>query len=240
MRRYHALYKLIDNGGVCIYCGVRANTKDHFVPISVVNILKEVIDDIQGLFLVPCCSECNSLAGAAIFNTVAKKRRFIQVKIRIKYKHLLALPRWEQQEIDELGPGLKTSLLSALARKQWIEERLTWRNNFNQSAVEIVKIRSELGIFGKSFAARNANSPGITNSVKSYKKKEEKVYNKRIQTTQLKDCLNCGKRLKQFSPTRSKKQKFCSKSCSGTWHYKQNREERLKLIHKFKHVAITK
>src|SRR4051812_16660893 len=100
---FHRIYKFIDNGGICVYCGVRASTIDHFVPLSVVATLYSCLDVIQGRVLVPACSDCNSIAGNNMFRTIAAKRRFIQSRLIEKNKRLLNSPRWEDEDVAELG-----------------------------------------------------------------------------------------------------------------------------------------
>ena len=160
LQRLNRIYKLIKNDNICVYCGVRATTIDHFVPISIINLLAELVDVRKGLFLIPCCRECNALAGNKIFPTIAAKRRYLHKRLRAKYKKLLASPLWREPEMADLGPLLSSRILAGEAKRQWVLERLEWRNKSNPAAVELAAIYSRLGGFGSNSARRNATTSG--------------------------------------------------------------------------------
>ncbi len=164
VRRFHSIYSLIQNERICVYCGIRATTIDHFVPLSIVAILSDVLDVSSGRFLVPACGECNGLASNKIFPTVAAKRRYIQARLRYKYRRLLAGPHWTEQKLEEMGPLLSSAILAAEVKCRWVEERLQWRNTHNRAAVELAAIRLRLGAFGSNSARTNAGTTGTTKS----------------------------------------------------------------------------
>jgi hypothetical protein len=157
MRTYHRLYQLIANDNICVYCGVPATALDHFVPISVVNGLARVGIMPHGRFLVPSCRECNSIAGAKCFNSVAAKRRYIQGQLRKKNKRLLAMPYWTDAQISRLGYNLATTMRTSVVRKEWLEARLRWTNTANKSAVNIAKIRSRWLAIGRGSVQDDAD-----------------------------------------------------------------------------------
>ena len=82
-RRVAGLFRFIDNGGICVYCGVRSTTKDHFAPVSVVSSLIG-LESPDRQYLIPACGECNCIAGSRMFVTVAAKRRYIQQRLSNK------------------------------------------------------------------------------------------------------------------------------------------------------------
>ena len=148
IKRHGRFYRIIKNGGICVYCGVRATTLDHFVPLSVVAMLSDVLNEISGRFLVPACGECNSIAGNKVFKTIAAKRRYIQEKLRKKYRLVLVMPEWTEEQKESLGWNMKTAVAEGLAKREWIKARLSWTNRHNSVSVELVKIRFALGVFG--------------------------------------------------------------------------------------------
>lgn len=155
---WNRLYRKIDNGGVCVYCGVPATTQDHFLPLSVMSALADIVDHVHGRFVVPSCGQCNSIAGSTPFRSVGAKRRYIQGRLKWKYRKLLSSPRWDPEEIAELGYSLRTVIEGAEIKRQWIEHRISWRNRDNASAVSIAEIRMKF-IGGGSGSARPPAKP---------------------------------------------------------------------------------
>lgn len=141
-RRWGALYRKIDNGRLCVYCGVPATTNDHFVPLSVVDALAPLVGHLTGKVLVPACGECNSIAGAVSFPSIGAKRRFIQRRLAQKNAKLLASPDWSQEELEGVGYGLRTAIVGAQIRRDWLRARIAWRNVNNPAAVELGAIRA--------------------------------------------------------------------------------------------------
>jgi hypothetical protein len=126
---------------------MRATTTDHFVPLSVVQMLAGCGEIVTGKFLLPSCGECNAIASDNPFRTVAAKRRFIHAKLRKKYRRVLAMPDWSEDEREELGWTLRTSVDAGMAQKNVLEQRLAWRNTSNSTFVDIAKIR--FGLLGR-------------------------------------------------------------------------------------------
>lgn len=162
--RFNRLYKLVCKDPICVYCGVPSTTIDHFVPISVVAMLAEVMDVVHGRVLLPSCGECNLLAGANLFKTVAAKRRFIHKKLAKRYKRVLAIPSWSPVELAELDYALRDLVTKGLVQQTWLRARLGWRNTSNREAVRLAEIRSPLGADGRSFAVRHTARTGTGKS----------------------------------------------------------------------------
>lgn len=138
-------YSSVDNNGVCVYCGDPATCLDHFVPIS--KVYHENSD--YGLFLLPACTECNCMASAGLFETVADKQRDIKGKIKHQYRRLLKMPNWTEQEIGEMGCVMQLKIRADLTKKEWIKSRLSWTMERNFAAAFIAAIRSGLKDSGK-------------------------------------------------------------------------------------------
>jgi hypothetical protein len=143
---FHRFYRHV-RSRACIYCGLRATTVDHFVPLSVVQMLASCGESVTGKFLLPSCGECNQIASDHVFPTVAAKRRFIHAKLRKKYRRVLAMPDWAQDEREELGWSLRTSVDAGMAQKSVLQQRLAWRNTSASTFVDIAKIR--FGLLGR-------------------------------------------------------------------------------------------
>jgi hypothetical protein len=170
MSRFHRFYTFISKQKACVYCGARATSKDHFVPISVVSLIADALDYVSGKVLVPCCGECNSLAGDHVFPTIAAKRRFIHVKLRKRHKRLLEMPQWTDAQLDEMGYALSDFIRSGLERKQWLIERLAWRNTSNAEPVKLAAVRSPFIGSGHVSVAQNAVRSGTMSTAKNSKR----------------------------------------------------------------------
>lgn len=76
--------------------------------------------------IVPCCSECNSTAGAKVFRTLTEKRKYIHDQYKIKYAKLIDSPYWTKEEVDELGTSLQSHVRRAYYAQELIRARLRW------------------------------------------------------------------------------------------------------------------
>jgi hypothetical protein len=161
-RHFSRVYRLVTRQKACVYCGARATCYDHFVPLSVVAMIADCLETITGKVLLPSCGECNGIAGAGVFPTVAAKRRHIQARLRKKHQRLLAMPAWADDELAELDYALQDFVRAGVERREWLLARLAWRNTSNSEAVKLAGIRSPFGAHGRGSAARNVSSAGIT------------------------------------------------------------------------------
>jgi 5-methylcytosine-specific restriction endonuclease McrA len=90
----------------CIYCGLVANTTDHFIPLSFFGSRKSY-DGNRPSNLLPCCGECNSIAGNKVFSLLSEKRAYVQHRLRTKYKYALKMPSWSDKEIEQMGRNMR-------------------------------------------------------------------------------------------------------------------------------------
>jgi hypothetical protein len=80
----------------------------------------------QGLTKVPCCQECNVLAGDKVFFWIREKRAYIQKALKERYRKKLRFVVWDEEDLEELGPGLASFVL----RGQRESARLELRTSF--------------------------------------------------------------------------------------------------------------
>lgn len=117
----------------CVYCGGPNQCRDHVFPVKVAaqldlkrpNVRKELG---TGLVTVPCCNECNSLAGDNVFTSVYQKRLYIKEKLKKKYSGKAKQVLWDIEELEEVGFTLKTHVLRKMSELADIEKRLSWPN----------------------------------------------------------------------------------------------------------------
>ena len=152
IRRLAGLYRKAESQGVCVYCGETATTWDHFLPVAVAARLIEMQALQGGLVLLPSCRDCNGLAGARIFTTVAAKRRFLKQRIAERAAKYLQAPVWTEEELGELGWELQTEINRAEAERERALRRLAWRTVGKVGDAWLVKIRFRSGASGKTSA----------------------------------------------------------------------------------------
>lgn len=114
LAKYAALYRPAPNcaEGVCAYCGLPADSKDHVPSLSFVAEMGTMhcFDNKIPLVLVPSCRECNSILGNKLLPTFEERRHFIAKKLKTRYGKYARLRKWDFDEIAEIGRGLKPLL----------------------------------------------------------------------------------------------------------------------------------
>ena len=115
----------------CVYCGQYANTIDHVLPITFaysVNLASPGVRKElgQGLNKVPCCSECNTLASNTAFVSIVEKRRYIQKKLKTKYKRLLVFKPWDAEELSEVSQNLQDTITQSMHKRMLVESRVNY------------------------------------------------------------------------------------------------------------------
>jgi hypothetical protein len=116
----------------CFYCGLSADTVDHVIPRSALEILADDPDALRALadrrrrLTVVACRECNGLARATVQETLAERRTFVKERMRLRYAGVLATPSWTDAELMQLRSGLRKRVIVAMATKAIIERRLRW------------------------------------------------------------------------------------------------------------------
>ena len=151
------------DGPWCTYCGMPADTEDHFPPLSVSN---------SG-FLLPACRRCNLFASNLYaFDFNARVRR-VQESIERRFGSLLTMPDWDGDEISELGENLRRYVESWRERKRLAHGQIVW------DAMAYLRSIAPANVF----AALNAKTPGIPESGLTPLKSIEN----------LKTCEECGK-----------------------------------------------
>ena len=108
--------KFLRAKGVCAYCGEGATDVEHVIP------------RVSSLptYTVPSCSECNNIAGALLFPSFHSKLLYIQEKIRRRYRHVLRVPEWTTDEIEEMGQSMRTMILAFQRARKWVKRRVEW------------------------------------------------------------------------------------------------------------------
>ncbi len=113
----------------CFYCGMPAEGRDHFVPRVFVEVMRSAgIVARRSNVIVPACQECNSTAGSEVFATVGAKRSYIRAAYRKKYARLISAPHHSEEELAELGHGLRSRVRAGQEAQRLMLARLRWPN----------------------------------------------------------------------------------------------------------------
>lgn len=111
---------------VCNYCGEPADTLDHVIPYSRLTSAKRTGTRADIGETVACCRECNSLLGAQQFPSIQDRSRFIGRRLKQRYAKLLNSPSWTADELAEVGPALRSSILADAKRRAVVRERIRY------------------------------------------------------------------------------------------------------------------
>ena len=169
IKRQSGLYCYLPNDGRCVYCGEPEECQDHFLPISIACNLDDIFDCSSGKWLLPSCIDCNSIAGAKVFNSFQEKFDFIQDMIKSK--------TWNgnltDEELTEYGYVLRTTFLREKQQNERNQRRIKWqiRNIVNVDVAEILFNPIERG---RSFVPGNANKNFTQKNEKNYLNTQEK------------------------------------------------------------------
>ena len=115
---------------ICYYCGDSADTLDHTIPVSFYStrptrsgMKSKYTDPVP---VVDCCAECNKTLSNTLIIDVRGRASLLIEKYNIRYRKILNLPKWDQEDIDELGKMLR----SVIARDQILQESLKERLDY--------------------------------------------------------------------------------------------------------------
>ena len=117
----HKPQKLMYPHGICVYCGKRAGTRDHIMPVTWTGKSHR-----KSVLTVPACGECNSIIGADFAPTITERRTLAHAGIRRKYKATLRTHDFTAEDLEEFEGALRIEVEGALVAKQFVLERLSW------------------------------------------------------------------------------------------------------------------
>lgn len=72
----------------CVYCGRDSEAEDHVLPTSVAKMLPYFKWPEEILLIVPCCKQCNSIAGSDLFMKFQSKVTHIRHKLKLRASKL--------------------------------------------------------------------------------------------------------------------------------------------------------
>jgi hypothetical protein len=123
----------------CTYCGAwDGNNRDHVVPASYnQNVQRHKKHFKQGT-TVPCCGECNVLLGDRLYFSIPSRAAYLLGTYERRYKKLLKQPDWSEEEIEELGPSMRTSVIQSMKDKNEIRRQLEHLQLVAEEHIEVI------------------------------------------------------------------------------------------------------
>ena len=104
----------------CTYCGAYdGNHRDHVIPVSYTSIKR----NYSVGQIVPSCCECNSTLGDRMYVTVPERAAFLFNVYSVKYRTLLDMPTWTEDELSEMSINFQKQIKRRILQQTIIKER---------------------------------------------------------------------------------------------------------------------
>jgi hypothetical protein len=106
---HRAYRRLPGQCGFCAYCGERCSGWDHVPALSEVEARGRSFFEDAGitLWLIQACRDCNVTLGSLPLYTINQRRKHISLRLQSRHSKLLLMPRWDEEELEALGRGLR-------------------------------------------------------------------------------------------------------------------------------------
>lgn len=102
----------------CFYCGEVATSKEHIYPQS--------IKRHGNNETVRACHECNQLAGVLAPFDIEERVQYLIGKLSTRYRLNKRIAEWDDEEIMELGPKLKSMVQAKILARQRAANRVLY------------------------------------------------------------------------------------------------------------------
>jgi 5-methylcytosine-specific restriction endonuclease McrA len=142
--RYEERYEILngersDSGlyWLCVYCGQPADTRDHVPPISRCGDYEALKLTKPKYLKVPACKNCNSIASNSLQETIFSRIEFVKDSLIKKYAKKYGAVEWDQCEIDDLGPNLKSHIKKGERMNKLIRSRVEYYGGYEAIADKI-------------------------------------------------------------------------------------------------------
>ena len=77
-------------------------------------------------FTVPTCRECNQIASGSLFESVTEKLQYIKTVRAKRYRKIIAIPEWTDEEYEEIGDRMRTYIKACCAARDIIKAQVGW------------------------------------------------------------------------------------------------------------------
>lgn len=113
--------RLLYPAGVCVYCGEYADTRDHLLPVTYTGRAVR-----RHVLTVPACRQCNSFIGDASAPSITERRAIAHSSLRRKRFRVLQSFDYTDDELEEFGLTMRSSVLRAREEKDRLLRRLAF------------------------------------------------------------------------------------------------------------------
>ena len=115
----------------CYYCGLPASSIDHVIPRSLLEDLQDIPDAMREItagrrLTVPACRECNCMLSDNYDETLADRKARLKERLRRKYRSILVVPDWNDDELEQVSEALQSHIRAGIAHRNLIRRRLAW------------------------------------------------------------------------------------------------------------------
>jgi len=114
---------------ICYYCGSsNPDTLDHTIPVSYYSsepVRKKKSSYIDPVPVVDSCRECNSTINSKLIFDVRGRAKHIKERYLKKYGSLLKSPDWDEEDLEDLGWSLRSTVENNIQLKENIQNRLS-------------------------------------------------------------------------------------------------------------------
>ena len=109
---------------LCVYCGMPADTKEHYPPISRVSDY----ESLGGVIFIkfPCCSHCNSIAGSYLDDTILARIERVKDRMQQKWNKRFKAEEWDDEEFEELGRNLQSYVSTETAKDLKLKNKIEY------------------------------------------------------------------------------------------------------------------
>ena len=131
LEQYHSRYRILnaERGpfyNLCIYCGLPATCRDHVPPLSRVSDYESLGLKREMYLLVPSCTQCNHLLGNSLQDTLIDRVEYLKDKLSRRFVKKLQAQDWDDDELLELGPTLRSYVAVETAKDIAVKKRIEY------------------------------------------------------------------------------------------------------------------
>ena len=114
---------------ICYYCGSsNPDTLDHTIPVSYYSsepVRRKRSSYIDPVPVVDACGECNRTLHNKLIMDVRGRASYLKEKYLKKYGRLLKSPDWDEEDLEDLGWSLRSTVENDSQLKENIQNRLS-------------------------------------------------------------------------------------------------------------------